>query len=276
MTADAGSAAPAASAGPCGVAPTGAAREGWARDGVRILSVSDTCAEFEVTNAGAEAADFSVLFGWTGRDERLNSDPTGTVTAVPPGATARGRVDVGSGGPRGLTSGQPIIPGVKITRVRSIPTAEAPSQGGPCPASGVRLYADRGDAAMGLRVVGLHLVNCGTSPVTLDGYPQVQALDEAHKAVDPLEVLKGGAAIATGTGADAPPQRFVLAAGEGASSMVVWRNTNDASSAPVLAPYLRVRATPDAAPVTVTPELDLGTTGRLGIGAWTREVVAPS
>ncbi|MFD8599696.1 DUF4232 domain-containing protein [Kitasatospora sp. NPDC059646] len=274
VTADAGAAGaagPSASAGPCGAPPQGAAREGWVRNGVRILSVSDACAEFEVTNTGSEAADFSVLFEWTGADERMNTNPTGTVVAVPPGATARGRLDVGSGGPRGLASGQPIVPGVKITRVRSVPTAEAPSEGGPCPASGVRLYADRGDAAMGLRVVGLHLVNCGTAPVTLNGYPQVQALDEAHKPVDPLQVLKGGAAIATGTGADSPPQRIVLAPGEGAGSTVVWRNTDDASSEPVLAPYLRVRPTPDAAPVTVTPELDLGTTGRLGIGAWTRE-----
>ncbi|OKJ13633.1 DUF4232 domain-containing protein [Kitasatospora sp. CB01950] len=261
-----GSASPSVSAGPCGVAPT-APPEGWVRDGVRIVAVNDACAEFEMTNSGGEAVDVSVLFGWTGVGDQFGSNPTGTLTAVAPGTTVRGRVETG----RTATPGAPLAPAVRITRVRSVPTAEAPSQGGPCPASGVRLYADQGDAAMGLRVVGLHLVNCGTSPVTVDGYPQVQVLDEQHRPVDPLQVLKGGAAIATGTGADAPPQRIVLGTGEGARSTVVWRNTNDAASDPVNAPYLRVRATPDAAPVMVTPELDLGTTGRIGVGAWTIE-----
>ncbi|GGQ64470.1 DUF4232 domain-containing protein [Kitasatospora griseola] len=276
-TAGDGTAAPSASAGPCGV-PLERPLEGWVRDEVRIVSVNDVCAEFEVTNAGGEPADFSVLFGWSGADQRLDTSPTGTVTAVPPGATVRGRIEVGTRNPaRANASQQPIVPSVKISRVRSVPTAEAPSHGGACPASGVRLYADQGDAAMGLRVVGLHLVNCGTSPVTVDGYPQVQALDEKHRAVDSLQVLKGGAAIATGTGADTPPQRIVLKTGEGVRSTVVWRNTNDNLAAdPVNAPYLRVRATPDAAPVMVTPELDLGTTGRLGVGAWTREDVPQS
>lgn len=34
------------------------------------------------------------------------------------------------------------------------------------------------------------------------------------------------------------------------------------------APYVEVTAKPGAKPVTVTPELDLGTTGRLGVGPW--------
>ncbi|MFJ5924901.1 DUF4232 domain-containing protein [Kitasatospora sp. NPDC092948] len=266
------SSAPVVVSGPCGAAPT-APPTGWKRDGVRIVAVNDVCAEFEVTNGGSEAADFSVLFGWTGAGQRLDTNPTGTVTAVPPGATVRGRVEVGHPDPaRSAASRPPLVPDVKISQVRSVPTAEAPAQDGPCPASGVRLYADQGDAAMGLRVVGLHLVNCGTSPVTVDGYPQVQALDEKHRPVDALQVLKGGAAIAANTGADTPPQQIVLATGEGVRSTVVWRNTNDdVAAAPVNAPYLRVRATPDAAPVMVTPELDLGTTGRIGVGAWARE-----
>jgi len=159
-------------------------------------------------------------------------------------------------------------PGVKVLKVRSVPTAEAPSEGGACPPSGVRVYADRGDAAMGLRAVGLHLENCGTADVVLDGFPQVQVLDEAHAPVDGVQVLRGGAAIATGTGADAPARRFTVAPGGKAQATLVWRNTDDASAAPVNAPYVRVRATPDAAPVMVTPELDLGTTGRIGVGAW--------
>ncbi|MFF2814972.1 DUF4232 domain-containing protein [Kitasatospora cineracea] len=260
---------------------------------MRILAVSADCLEYEVTNEGAEPADLTVLFGWSGSGTGLSSDPTGTQTAVAPGASVRGRVSLA-----GQPLGQPAVPDlpvrtvpdsgpssasprpsgaagpapdVKVLRVRSVPTAEAPSTGGACPASGVRVYADRGDAAMGLRVVGLHLENCGTRDVVLDGYPRTELLDEAHAPVAGVQVLKGGSAISTGTGADAPPRRFTVAPGGKASAGLVWRNTTDLSGPPVNAPYVRVRATADAAPVMVTPELDLGTTGRIGVGAWAPE-----
>ncbi|WP_285736738.1 DUF4232 domain-containing protein [Kitasatospora phosalacinea] len=264
------------------------------RDGVRIVAVNADCLEYEVTNRGAEAADVSVLFGWSGSGARLADNLSAVQPGLAPGASVRGRLPltgapvqpdlpVGaapsfrqapdgvlprSAGPSGSAR---AVPGVKVLKVRSVPTAEAPSAGGACPASGVRVYADRGDAAMGLRVVGLHLENCGTADVVLNGYPQVQVLDEAHAPVASVQVLEGGAAIATGTGADAPPRRFTVPPGGKAGSALVWRNTNDASSDPVNAPYVRVRATPGAAAVTVTPELDLGTTGRLGVGAWAPE-----
>lgn len=306
---------PSGQAGPaCGTAPT-ARPDGWSLDGVRILSVSAACLEYEVTNRSAETADLTVLFGWSGRGERLSFDPTAVRRAVPPGATVTGSLVLSGrepqpqrpfGSPRPAPTDRPrpgplprarpaptepgpaarrrrprchaasatpsgppaAAPGVKVLRVRSVPTAEAPSAGGECPASGVRVYTDEGDAAMGLRAVGLHLVNCGTKDVVLDGYPQVQVLDEAHALVESVRVLKGGSAITTGTGADAPPRRFTVPPGGAASSALVWRNTTDLGSDPVNAPYVRVRATPDAAPVMVTPELDLGTTGKLGVGAW--------
>ncbi|MDR3033110.1 MAG: DUF4232 domain-containing protein [Kitasatospora sp.] len=287
-----GGTAASAAAGPCGAAPS-VRPAGWTRDAVRILAVSADCLEYEVTNGGTEPADLTVLFGWSGSGTGLSSDPVGTQTAVAPGASVRGRVPLA-----GQPLGQPVVPelpvgtvpgswpssasprpsgaagpvpDVKVLRVRSVPTAEAPSTGGACPASGVRVYADRGDAAMGLRVVGLHLENCGTRDVVLDGYPRTELLDEAHAPVAGVQVLKGGSAISTGTGADAPPRRFTVAPGGKASAGLVWRNTTDLSGAPVNAPYVRVRATADAAPVMVTPELDLGTTGRIGVGAWAPE-----
>ncbi|RPE36341.1 uncharacterized protein DUF4232 [Kitasatospora cineracea] len=281
-------AAASAEAGPCGAAPS-ARPAGWTRDAVRILAVSADCLEYEVTNEGTEPADLTVLFGWSGSGTLLPSDPTGTQTAVAPGASVRGRVPLtghpvvpvlpvgavpdswpSSASPRPSRASGPA-PDVKVLKVRSVPTAEAPSTGGACPASGVRVYADRGDAAMGLRVVGLHLENCGTRDVVLDGYPRTELLDEAHAPVAGVQVLKGGSAISTGTGADAPPRRFTVAPGGKASAGLVWRNTTDLSGAPVNAPYVRVRATADAAPVMVTPELDLGTTGRIGVGAWAPE-----
>jgi hypothetical protein len=49
----------------------------------------------------------------------------------------------------------------------------------------------------------------------------------------------------------------------------MWRNTTHSGTA-VNVPYVRVRAEQGADPVTVTPHLDLGTTGKLAVRAWTR------
>ncbi|MFC8718722.1 DUF4232 domain-containing protein [Kitasatospora sp. NPDC057198] len=270
------------SAGPCGAAPT-AAPQGWARDGVRIVAVSADCLEYEVTNRGAEPADVSVSFGWSGSGERLSDNLSASQPALAPGASVRGRLPLTGGAARpdlpvgvlpstpGPSGAARPAPGVKVLKVRSVPTAEAPSEGGACPPSGVRVYADRGDAAMGLRAVGLHLENCGTRDVVLDGFPQVQVLDEAHAPVPSVRVLEGNSAISTGTATGRAPRRFTVPPGGKANAALVWRNTNDASSDPVNAPYVRVRATPDAAAVMVTPELDLGTTGQLGVAAWAPE-----
>ncbi|MFJ8623539.1 DUF4232 domain-containing protein [Kitasatospora sp. NPDC093550] len=274
VTGAAGTPAPSGGAGPCGVAlpsPTrGQDPSVLARDGARITALNTACAEYEVTNPGTEPSDVTVRFSrpasWGTGAETVSR----TVEALAPGATAKGRLDLTA---PGRAEPDPART-VKILRVRSVPTAEAPRPDGPCPASGLRLYADEGDAAMGLRVLGLHLRNCGTATVNLDGYPTLQLLDPEHRPVDGVRLLPGGAAIATGTGADDPPQKIALRPGEGARATLVWRNTTG-DGAPVDVPYVRVRATPDAPPVTVTPELDLGTTGRLGIGAWAREADTP-
>ncbi|MEU8581954.1 DUF4232 domain-containing protein [Streptomyces abikoensis] len=143
----------------------------------------------------------------------------------------------------------------------------------------MRVYADDGDAAMGLRAVSLHLENCGTGTHRLNGYPQLQLLDARHKPVDTVTVLRGGNAIATGTGADGEPQPLELKTGERAYAVMVWHNTVTEAGDPVNAPYARVWAEPGAAPVTVTSEFDLGTTGRLGVGPWKKDetrAAAPS
>ncbi|MGW3041094.1 DUF4232 domain-containing protein [Kitasatospora sp. NPDC001159] len=265
--------APAASGpgGPCGAPPAPASggvpgTSGPARDGVRITAVNSKCAEYEVTNSGGEPADVTVLFSRLSASGAALDSVTGTVTGLAPGTTEKKRIDLDGRGPERPGAG----PQLKIAQVRSVPSAEAPQPGGPCPASGLRVYADQGDAAMGLRVVGLLLRNCGTSTVTVNGYPQLQLLDLGHRPVDGVRILSGGAEIATGTGADTPPQEIALRPGEGARATLVWRNTTEAGE-PVNAPYVRVRAVPGVEPVMVTPELDLGTTGRLGVGAWVRD-----
>lgn len=234
-------------------------------DGVRLLDAAG-CPVFEITNTGAATATFTITYEVLSDAGGALSTARETVPSLRPGTTVRRAADLGApdeslgdaaGGAR-----------VRIITVRSVPTAEAPSTGGACPASGVHLYADDGDAAMGLRVVGLHLTNCGTHPYTLDGYPHLELFDDEHRAVGGVKILHGGDAVASGTGADGPPRPLVLKPGEGARAELVWRNTTLQGSDPVNAPYVRVVPKPGAPAVMVTPELDLGTTGRLAVGPW--------
>ncbi|MFI0539553.1 DUF4232 domain-containing protein [Streptomyces sp. WSLK1-3] len=85
-----------------------------------------------------------------------------------------------------------------------------------------------GGRGHGLRAVGLHLVNCGTRPIRLEGHPKTR------RGQPP-------------TGRPAP--------GEAAAAGLAWRNTTQAGET-VNAPYVRVSATPSADPVMVVPELE--------------------
>jgi len=245
--------------------------DGPGEDGVRITGLygrkagnecADYSAAFELTNQGTSRTTYTVTFGFLSASGGSVDNVERTVEAVAPGRTVKGTVaraqSVGSA---------PEVTGVEVIKMRSVPTAEASSASGPCPASGVHVYADRGDAAMGLRVVGLHLVNCGTAPYRLNGYPGLELLDEDHGKVDGVRILHGTDGISTGAGGGGSPRPVVLKPGEAARTTLAWRNTTQADDA-VNAPYVRVRPKPGAAPVMVIPELDLGTTGKLGVGPW--------
>lgn len=267
-----GSASPGVSDRPsCGTlaAPSSSAVPGTSSgpgtDDVRIVGV-DGCPVFEVTNESTKTLTYTITFQLRSESGAALVSSAQTVPSVEPGRTVRRGVDAGE-----LPSYAGGATQVQIIKVRSVPTAEAPSTKGPCPPSGVRVYADEGDAAMGLRVVGLHLANCGTHTYRLDGYPRLQLFDERHEPVEGVRILHGGSTIATGTGADGTPRPLALRPGESAHAGLVWRNTTGLGSDPVNAPYVRVVAKPGAAAVTVTPELDLGTTGRLGVGPWKQD-----
>ncbi|MFI1968343.1 DUF4232 domain-containing protein [Streptomyces cinnamoneus] len=259
-----------AAAGSGAAVPPGDA-SGLEKDGVKIVGLSRggrSCAEFEVTNHQTEPFSYTITFAFLSGSGEALENPGQSVASVMPGETLRRTVTM-SRPPSSVRGGAARV---RIAKVRSVPTSEAPSPGGPCPPSGLRVYTDDGDAAMGLRAVGLHLENCGTRADRLDGYPQLQLLDEDHRPVDSVKVLQGGDSIATGTGADGVPQPLTLQPGERARATLVWRNTVEAGVGdPVHAPYVRAWAKPDAVPVTVTPELDLGTTGKLGVGPWKKD-----
>ncbi|WP_369169753.1 DUF4232 domain-containing protein [Streptomyces sp. R28] len=268
------------SAGPSGT-PTALplpSADGAAEGGVKITALYawgsesgcagvDYSAEFEVTNRETESATYTVTLGFLSAAGGAVDNGERIVEAVGPGRTVKGSVVMAQ--PVGHA---PEVSGVKVVEVRSVPAAEASSASGPCPESGVRLYADEGDAAMGLRVVGLHLVNCGTGTYRLNGYPELELLDEDHDTVDGVRILRGTDKISTATGGGGTPQPVALRPGEAAEAGLAWRNTTEAGVGdPVNAPYARVRAKPGARPVMVVPELDLGTTGQLGVGPWKKD-----
>ncbi|MFF7646133.1 DUF4232 domain-containing protein [Streptomyces canus] len=222
-------------------------------------------ADFEITNQQTETVTYTLTFSFLSASGGAVDNTERTVEAVGPGRTVKGTVVVGE-----RVDSAPEVTGVQVIKVRSVPEAEASSASGTCPESGMHLYADEGDAAMGLRAVGLHLVNCGTRPIRLDGYPKITIQDEDHRPVDGVRILRGTGRIGTGLGADGGPRPVVLRPGEAAVAGLAWRNTTQAGE-PVNAPYVRVRAMPAADPVTVVPELDLGTTGKLGVGPWRKD-----
>lgn len=242
---------------------------GLEKDGVRITGMSPdrACVEFQVVNHASAPFTYTITFGFLSASGEALANAPQTVAAVKPGQTVTRTVTASeAGGAEGPEAS------VRILTVRSVPTAEVATESGPCPPSGTRVYADDGDAAMGLRVVGIHLQNCGRHTLRLDGFPRLQILDEDHRSPRGVRILHGGSAIATGTGADGPARPVVLKPGEQARAELVWRDTVEAGVGdPVNAPYVRMWSKPGAAPRMMIPELDLGTTGKLAVGPWKRD-----
>jgi len=243
-------------------------------DGVRITGLTvpspggaaGASAAYEITNDSTEALTYTVLFDFTTAAGEVMTNLHQTVRDVGPGRTVRRTVDMPSPAP-----GVHDVTRVRVAEVTSVPAAEAPAEPGDCPESGVRVTADQGDAAMGLRVVGLWLENCGTSAYQVDGYPRLTLLDDDREPVDGVRILQGGGGIATAVaGMDDPPTPVTLKPGDRARASLVWRNTVESGTA-VDVPYVRVRAKAGAPPVMVSPHLDLGTTGKLGVGPWRGE-----
>ncbi|WP_369383897.1 DUF4232 domain-containing protein [Streptomyces sp. cg36] len=246
-----------------------------AKDGVRVTALSgwskgtppEISAAYELTSREREPFTYTFTLDVLSAAGEGVAHAEHTVAAVAPGRTVTGTVRM-SAQRAGVADAAPGR--VRITKVRRVPTAEAPAAQGPCPSSGVRVTSDDGDAAMGLRVLGLRLENCGTRPYEVNGYPALELLDADGRRAKGVEVRHGGAGIALVTGFDAAPRPFTLQPGETASAGLMWRNTTTSGDA-VNLPYVRVTARPGAAPVRLTPELDLGTTGRAGVSAWQKD-----
>ena len=153
---------------------------------------------------------------------------------------------------------------------RPAPLTAEPTPAATCSPEGIAITERGVSAAMGLRAMGLELVNCGDRPYELRGYPAV-ALRDADGDPVTVRILPGAKPITSGF--DAPPTRIVLAPGERAGAALIWRNLVTDATVPAtngteldVAPIARR----PAYPVALSGPIDLGNTGRLGVSAWKR------
>ncbi|MEW1585163.1 DUF4232 domain-containing protein [Micromonospora vinacea] len=163
-------------------------------------------------------------------------------------------------------SGDPTGP-PPAARPEAGPTASTEPPAG-CPATGVRIRSTGGDAAMGLRALGLELVNCGERPYRLNGYPVLHVFDKEREPVM-LRVVNGAKEITSGF--DQPPRQVTLAAGERATAVVLWRNlVTDSTVVATNGEFLTVAPAAGQPDEEVDPDgpIDLGNTGRIGVSAW--------
>ncbi|MEU9509022.1 DUF4232 domain-containing protein [Micromonospora sp. NPDC048170] len=165
--------------------------------------------------------------------------------------------------PSGADRASPPLP-------TAIPT-ETPSTtatGAECPESGVRISSPGTSAAMGLRALGLQLVNCGTTPYPLNGYPVLRLHDADGKPI-PVRLVNGAKEITSGF--DDPPRPLTLQPGERAGAAVLWRNlVTDPTVVATNGERLEV-APAEGRPAQIVGldgPIDLGNTGRIGVSAW--------
>ncbi|WP_157985203.1 DUF4232 domain-containing protein [Lentzea terrae] len=165
----------------------------------------------------------------------------------------------------------PSLPEPGAARPISLST---PTSGEPSCDTGLRFRAGSTNAAMGLRVMAVELVNCGTQPLELNGYPQVKLLDENWQQLD-VQILNGSGGISSVEGFDNPPQPIVVQPGESARSAFMWKNTNTSVEPPQIGIHVDVAAVPNGiyqplpgAAAGKDHYIDLGSTGRLGVQAW--------
>ncbi|MBE1531805.1 DUF4232 domain-containing protein [Actinomadura algeriensis] len=132
-----------------------------------------------------------------------------------------------------------------------------------CSPDGVRLEALEPDAAMGLRGMRVKLVNCGDEPYRVNGYPALRVLGESGKPFE-VRIVKGSATVP-----DPGPKAIAVRPGASASAVVTWRNTVTYGTN-VNGVFLEVTPGTGRNPLNlrVPGGLDLGTTGRLEVTAW--------
>jgi len=153
----------------------------------------------------------------------------------------------------------PVAPAPSPSASASVPVQRAEG----CPASGLRFVADEGNAAMGLRAMGLDVINCGEKTRELNGYPAITVLDGSGAPFPEVRTVEGTDKVPMAS-KDPGPRRLTLAPGESAHASLYWRMHAEDGV------YLRVAAKQGEATATIRPPypLDIGPDNVLGTTAW--------
>ncbi|WP_331772556.1 DUF4232 domain-containing protein (plasmid) [Embleya sp. NBC_00888] len=185
-----------------------------------------------------------------------------------PGSRTRNAGGTGSSSGPTLPGGGGTSSAPKDRDASTKSNTEAPPVG--CPESGLRITAEEPEAAMGLRAMGLTMVNCGDTTRTVTGYPAIRVLGADETELD-VAIEPGAASIATIDTLRAEPRPVTLRPGERAISGVAWRNTvTSAAGADPSGHELDVAPLPgqDRQRIPIPGGIDLGDTRRLGVGPW--------
>ncbi|MEW1847454.1 DUF4232 domain-containing protein [Nonomuraea angiospora] len=149
--------------------------------------------------------------------------------------------------------------------VQPPPTVWSPPPTPSCAGSGLLLYAEPPNAAMGLRVQTVTLTNCGDTVRRVKGYPHVRLLDGDG---EPLKVkIDRGARRVTTAVEDPGPKAVTVRPGRSAAFTVAWRNTYGGTTHPPAVGATLV-VTTDSGRQDVSGRFDLGSTNLLGVTAW--------
>lgn len=139
-----------------------------------------------------------------------------------------------------------------------------------CPASGALLSLGEVNAAMGLRVLSIWLVNCADEPVHVEGFPEIVVLDEQRQPLA-VEVVEGAEVIARIESLARSPQPVTVLPGQRAAAVLAWRNTvDDVRVPPTHGTFLSVAPGVGVPAQVLEPAggLDIGTTGRVAVSPW--------
>jgi uncharacterized protein DUF4232 len=149
----------------------------------------------------------------------------------------------------------------------AVPPSVSPSSTPPVPCrSGVRLAAGPADAAMGLRAQVVILTNCGKRVRQVNGYPQVSLRDKDGDRIT-VDIDRGARRITSGV-RDPGPRTLNVRPGRSVRFSLVWRNTYDDTSRPPVVGTAAIVTLGPGLRRAVHVNLDLGSTGRLGVTAW--------
>ena len=145
------------------------------------------------------------------------------------------------------------------------PTPAPRPQRPTCPASGASITVGPVEAAVGHRAVAVKLTNCGSTPITVDGYPDIAVLDADRRAMN-VTITHGTSYMAIDPG----PAKLLLHKGETAVAAISWSNTVEAGADKASGAYLAVAQGKGVHPVVWPVDIDLGTTAKLTLTAWCR------